>query len=126
MSSSYVRVHFYGIVSGGQERGAPWKEDSEDARGQPFSATWDLFGQFSAADAESVVVRDSGPTANSGSVQCLGRRKSLLKQWGIPPSQTLPARARFKFGVGLLGGKRFAAEMPAGMAGVREKFAAFS
>ena len=112
-SSSAVRVHFYGIACVGQERRLPGREDSEGARGQSVPATLDLFGQFSAVGA-----------GNSVSAKCLGRRNSVLKQFVL--KHAFPARARFKFGAGLLADMRFAADIPAGIAGGRGEIAAFS
>ena len=47
-----------------QNGGLPSQEDSKKTRGQCFPITFDFFRQFSAADAHSVVVLDTGATAS--------------------------------------------------------------
>ena len=102
-----------------KEGGWPLREDSEEACEQSFSATLDLFGQFSAADAESVAVPATRASAHLVCFQWLGRINSVLKQWGSPPAQPYPERARFKFGNDRLGDARVAPDIPPEAAGLR-------
>ena len=99
-----------------QEKGLPSQEDSEEACAQSFSATSDLSGQFSAADADSVMVLGAGATAN---LVCLNGWAAAILCRGIPSAKPFRARARFKFGNGRLCDLRFWSDILLGIAGGR-------
>ena len=79
---------------------------------------------FYAKD-ESVVILDTGATANLARSQWLRRHNELLARRGFPPVSTYQAHATFKFGGGRTGEVCHAADITAGVAGVKGVFTAF-
>ena len=75
-------------------------------------------------EADCVVVLDASAPANL--IWRIGRHTSISERRGVPRAETYPACARFKFGDGRLEEVRYAAGIPAGIAGGPEKFAAFA
>ena len=74
---------------------------------------------------DSVVVLDTGATANLVCFRWLGHHNTLLEQQGLPRVPTYPAQARFKFGDGRTGDVCFAADITVGIAGAKGTFTAF-
>ena len=81
-------------------------------------------GQFLCAGADSVAVLDTGATVNLVRPRRLGRRNKLLEHNGRSRVSTYPACPRNKFGGGRTAEARFAAIIPAQIAGCRGKFTA--
>ena len=75
---------------------------------------------------DSVVVLDTGATANLVCFRWLSHHNSLLEQQGLPRVLTYPAQARFKFGDGRTGNVCFAADITVGIAGAKGAFTAFA
>ena len=74
---------------------------------------------------DSVVVLDTGATANLVCSRWLSRHNSLPAQKGFPRASAYPTQARFKFGDGRTGSVCFAADITAGIAGAKGAFTAF-
>ena len=91
---------------------------------QSFSTSLDPGCQLVCMRDDSVVVLDTGATANLACFRWLSRRNSLLEQKGFPRVLTYPAQARFKFGDGRAGNVCFAADITAGIAGAKGAFTA--
>ena len=72
---------------------------------------------FYAKD-ESVVILDTGATANLVRLQWLRRHNGLLASRGFPEVSTFPAHATFKFGDGRTGEVSHAADITVRVAGV--------
>ena len=70
-----------------------------------FSTPVEPFSGFCLRKEDSVAVPDTGAAANSACFTLLKRHKSVFERC-----------AKFKFGVGRMGGIRFAADVPAGIA----------
>ena len=81
-------------------------------------------GQFSVVDARSVMVLDSGATANSVCYMWSERRNSIFGRWGVRRTEASPAWARFKLGDDRFGELRCAADIPAGIAGITGRLTA--
>ena len=70
------------------------------------------------AQNESVVILDTGATANLVCFQWLRHHNELLAQRGLPKVAIYPAHALFKFGDGRTGEVCHAADITVGVAGV--------
>ena len=68
-----------------------------------FSTTIDAGGHFSASQSESVVVLDTGATANLVCHKWLGNHNLFLERQGLEEAAPNPSNARFKFGDGRIG-----------------------
>ena len=79
---------------------------------------------FYAKD-ESVVILDTGATANLACFQWLRRHNELLARRGFPTVSTYQAHATFKFGDGRTGEVCHAADITVGVAGIKGVFTAF-
>ena len=75
---------------------------------------------------DSVVVLDTGATANLVCFSWLAHHNRILERRGIPRVSTYPSKARFRFANGRLGDVRQAADIPLGVAGAQVKFTAFA
>ena len=98
-------------------------EETESDCEQSLSATLDMGGLFLVSKDESVVVLDTGATAN---LVCFQHHNRLLGRSGLQRVSTYPSKARSRFGGGRLGEESHAADIPAGIAGNKGKFAAFA
>ena len=78
------------------------------------------------AKNESAVILDTGATANLACFQRLRHHNDLLAQRGSPKVVSYPAHAPFKFGGGRAGEVCHAADIAAGVAGVKGTFTAFA
>ena len=88
-------------------------------------STIDLGGEFVVSPASSVVVLDTGATANLVCRQWLANHNRFLERQGIEKAHLYPADARFKFGDGRIGEVRYAADITVGIAGRKGSFTAF-
>ena len=70
---------------------------------QSFSTSLDSGCLLVCTRDDSVVVLDTGATANLACFRWLSRHNSLLERKGLPRALTYPAQARFKFGDGRTG-----------------------
>lgn len=77
------------------------------------------------AHNDSVVIMDTGATANLVCFNWLSHHKYLLARRGLPKVDSYPAHAMFKFGDGRLGEVCHAADITVGVAGVKGTFTAF-
>ena len=68
---------------------------------------------------------DTGAAASIARLGWLERQNRILERRGIPRVATYPSKARFRFGDGRLGEVRYAADIPAGIAGNRGVSTAF-
>ena len=90
-----------------------------------FSTTIDLGGEFAVSPASSVVVLDTGATANLVCKSWLANHNLFLERRGMGKVRLYPSAARFKFGDGKIGEVRFAANIVVGIAGCKGTFTAF-
>ena len=77
------------------------------------------------AQNESVVILDTGATANLVCSNWLSHRNELLTRRGLPKVASYPAHAMFKFGGGRIGEVCHAADITVGVAGFKGTFTAF-
>ena len=77
------------------------------------------------AHNDSVVILDTGATANLVCFNWLAHHNDLLARRGLPKVVSYPAHAMFKFGDGRLGEVCHAADITVGVAGVKGTFTAF-
>ena len=68
-----------------------------------FSTTIDLGGEFAVSSASSVVVLDTGATANLVCKSWLANHNLFLERRGMEKVRLYPSAARFKFGDGQIG-----------------------
>ena len=83
-------------------------------------------GLFLVSREESVVVLNTGATANIASIRWLARHSRILGNYGAPRVTTYSSKARCRFGDGRLGEVRHAADIPLRIAGNKGKHAAFA
>ena len=74
---------------------------------------------------DSVVILDTGATANLVCFNWLSHHNDLLARRGLPKVVSYPARAMFKFGDGRVGEVCHAADIAVGVAGFKGAFTAF-
>ena len=98
---------------------------AENRNEQSFSTSLDSGCQLVCMRNDSVVVLDTGATANLVCFRWLSHHNALLEQRGLPRVSTYPAQARFKFGDGRTGDVCFAADITVGIAGTKGTFTAF-
>ena len=91
---------------------------------QSFSTTLEAGSQLVCAKGNSVVILDTGATANLASFRWLARRNSIPGEMGPRRVATYPAQARFTFAGSRMGDVRFAADIAAGIAGAKSNSAA--
>ena len=91
---------------------------------QSFSTSLESGFQLVCIQDDSVVVVDTGATANLVCFRWLRHHNSLLALNGLPRVSTYPAQARFKFGDGRTGNVCFAADITVGIAGTAATFTA--
>ena len=109
-----------------------WKVEHLERGGAPgaceqfFSTSMGMGNWFWVPADDSVLVLDAGPTANLVCFRWLEHRNRLLEQHGFQRASAYPSKARFRFGYGLVGGVRYAADIPAGIAGNKGKLTAFA
>ena len=104
----------------------PPEKKAEGHIEQSFSASPDSGCQLVCARDDSVVVLDTGATANLVCFRWLSRHNSPLEQKGFLRVLTYPAQARFKFGDGRTGNVCFAADITEGTAGAKGALTAFA
>ena len=104
---------------------APAVLPPENRDEQSFSTSLDSGCQLICMRNDSVVVLDTGATANLVCFRWLAHHNTLLEQQGISRVPTYPAQARFKFGDGRTGDVCFAADITVGIAGAKGTFTAF-
>ena len=96
------------------------------SRENSFSTILELGGQFAATQSESVVVLDTGLTANSVSYNWLGSLNLFLEEKGIAKAAPYPSPGRFKFGDGRAGEVKRAVDIMVGNTGREGAFAALA
>ena len=99
-----------------QDNRSSMKAEARGSCEQSFSTKLDPGSQPLEPGEDSVVVSDTGATANLARFPWSDNRKLLLEKHGSPRVSTHPARARFKFGGGRLRGVRLAADITVGIA----------
>ena len=92
---------------------------------QSFATSMDAGDLFLVSQDDSVVASALGATADIVCFSWLARHNRNLGRRGIPRVATYPSRERFRFGDGRLGEVRYAADIPAGIAGNRGVSTAF-
>ena len=92
----------------------------------PFATTLDAGRLFLVSEEDSVLVLDSGFTANLVCFRWLEHRNRLLEEKGCQKASPDPSAARVRFGDGRLGEVRRAADILVGIAGKKGIFAAFA
>ena len=97
---------------------APSPEGPVEAGELSIPATLDLLGQFSPADAESLVVLDTGAIANLACFKWLDKRDFISGRRGVSPARPSRAQERFKCGGRRLGDVRHAV----GISAVNSRF----
>ena len=85
----------------------------------------DAGGLFLVSEKGSVVVLDTGATANLVCFRCLDHHNRLAERHGFRRVSTYPQKARFRLGDGRVGNVRHAVDIPAGIAGNTAKLTAF-
>ena len=91
-------------------------EESSGSCEQSFLPTLEDGSQLICMKEDSVVILDTGATANLVCFRRSTQNNSLLSKLGLPRVATSPAQARFKFGGGRMGGARFAADIAVAIA----------
>ena len=91
----------------------------DSIEGNSFSTTIDLGGEFVVSRASSVVVLDTGATANLVCRSWLVNRNLFLERLGMEKVHPYPSAARFKFGDGRIGEVQYAANISVGIAGCK-------
>ena len=84
----------------------------------------ELLAGFSVSESDTAVARETGARANSSRFKWLDHRNSVFVKCGVPLAQPYQDRARVAFSNGRMGGTRFAADTPVGIAGGRGEFSA--
>ena len=91
-----------------------------------FSTNLETGGRFANVRDDSVVVLDTGATANSVCFKWLGNHNSYLRKLGSQKVAPPPTTARLKCGDGRVGEVRRAADTQVGVAGSRGACTAFA
>ena len=104
----------------------PTETKVEGRNEQSFSTSLDSGCQLVCMRDDSVVVLETGATANLVCFRWLSHRNSRLEKKGFPRVMTYPAQARFKFGDGRTGCVCFAADITVGIAVAKGTFTALA
>ena len=106
-----------------RDDGSPAETAPKSNCKQSFSASPDLGGQFLRIDAAFVAVLNASAAPNLARFRRVGHRNEYSEREENPRVTAYAACARYKFGDGRLGEVRRAADISAGIAGSRGKFA---
>ena len=106
-----------------QDDGSPAETAPKSNCEQSFSAPLDLGGQFLRIDAAFVAVLNASAAPNLARFRWVGHHNEYSEREENPRVTAYAACARYKFGDGRLGEVRRAADISAGIAGSRGKFA---
>ena len=92
---------------------------------QSFITSLRVSDHIAYASNDSVVILDTGATANLICFRWLDHHNSILRQWGLEKVTPYRANATFRFGDGRTGDVGFAADVTVGLAGAKGQFTAF-
>ena len=89
---------------------------------QSFITSLRVSDHVAYAKNDSVVVLDTGATANLICFRWLDHHNTILQQWGLEKVTPYRAHATFRFGDGRTGDVGFAADVTVGLAGAKGHF----